>query len=145
MEQEALDARDIQSMSEGLVQAKMVMDFRLLHDFIIVFLLTSKALTGKDSTAVPLVKYAYKHAAKMYGWTVARTTISTRGFSTYLVAEIKRHQEFLDSAALCATHARRADQEGIARYLQGEVVEFEAHVKRLEDLQSTLPDVQAEG
>lgn len=140
MEMEALQPDEIQKLSEGLVQAKLVLDFRLLHDTIILFL--GYLRDKNDKTMGILVMQARGNALKLHGWTVGRKTICTVGFSKYLTDEIKTYQDLLDSAALFATHAQRANRQGLARYIQTEVAGSEAHIERLEELRGTLPEMQ---
>lgn len=142
MEKEALQPSEIQSVSEGLVQAKIVLDFRLLHDFIILFIDHLRASSDESKEALAIL--SRDRAQRFYAWAVGRKTINPDPFNRYLSTEIKKHREFLASTELYATHALRADQHGIARYLRAEVVGLEEHIQRLEELHGTLPETQAE-
>lgn len=142
MKKEAFQPREIQDMSEGIVQAQTVLDFRLLHDIIILFV---AYIRGRNNhSKKDLVIKARKMALKLHGWTNGRITTNTDDFNRYLKGEIDKHQEFLVSAALCGTHARRSSQLGIARYLESETAELEAHVRRLQELRGTLPEAPDE-
>lgn len=142
MEKEALQPSEIQSISEGLVQAKIVLYFRLLFDFIIPFIDYLRESSGKSKEALALL--SRDRAQRFCGWTVGRKTMNIDIFNRYLTSEIKKHREFLISTELYAAHAVRADQQGIARYLRAEVAGLEEHIQRLEELQRTMPEERAE-
>lgn len=142
MEKEALQPNEIQCLSEGLVQANIVLDVRLL--FVLIILFVDYLRESSDKSKQTLALISRDRARRLCEQALGRTTINTDRFNRYLTGEIKKHQEYLTSTELCATHALRSGRQGVARYLTAEVAGVKEHVKRLEELQRTLPEGQAE-